>query len=101
MSDRLNDAITELASYRQQVGRGQHAAPDLFTALESVLDHAGDVWRDQALDALRLVAESMTEFSVADVTFPPTIDNRAVGAILVEGKRRGWMKPIGYMGGGA
>src|SRR4051812_42164882 len=99
-SDRVRDAVAELDAHRHRV-HDLAQTPDLFTALESVLDHAGDEWKDQALENIRRAAIAHRELTIDDIEFPPTIDNRARGSVMLLAARKKWIKNIGYVGGGA
>jgi hypothetical protein len=99
MSDRLTQAVAPFDHYRRQRDK---ATPDLFSALESVADHAGDEWRDKALDVVRYLALTRDAFTVEhpDPHPPPTIDKRVVGWVMRRGARLGWYYPVGYENGG-
>jgi hypothetical protein len=95
---RLLEAQAALASYRDT-----HAQPDLFSAIESVADHAGEPWKEQAIAVLEHVARERPELTVEDVAplVEVTVDMRALGAIKLTGKRRGWLEPLGYVNANA
>jgi hypothetical protein len=110
-SARLNEALAALdaARARQEVGREL----DLFgppadlapvaRAIESVTEHAGPEWRYEALAVVERAARAQSELTVEDIAphVPPTIDRRALGGVMVEAKRRGWLEPLGYVSSGA
>jgi hypothetical protein len=100
MSDKLRAAVAALELHRRQ--RAQEEPPDLFSQLESVADHAGDEWRDRALDLVHYLALTRDTFTVEDLDeqLPPTVDRRAVGWVLRRGARLGWMVHAGYENGG-
>ena len=77
MSRRLDDAIVALTEYRQR-----KAEPNLFDAIQSVTEHAGAVWRLEALAALQELARTRQEFTVED--FAPVV----LGDIRPESGRR-------------
>ena len=101
MSRRLQDAADELAAYRAQreIGVGY---PDLFSSIESVAAHEGNAWKDEALDLLHVIARTKRTFTVEDLDrhLPQTVDKRAVGWVLRQGARNGWMRADGYVNGG-
>jgi hypothetical protein len=100
MSGRLSEAAGALEDYRRSK---QVEQPDLFSAIESVAEHAGGEWRDHALEVVRNVACSRELFTVEDVAplVGATIDRRALGAVMLTAKRRGWIQPEGYVNAGA
>ncbi len=100
-SDRLRDAVAELDAFRGLRARGNEVESDLFTALDNVLEHAGDQWKDQALENIRNAALAHRELTIDDIEFPATIDNRARGSVMLIAARRKWIKNIGNVGGGA
>jgi hypothetical protein len=68
---------------------------------ESAASHAERVapgWREQALDAVRLHATRHERFLAEHVALPvpSTADRRAMGAIMPEAARRGWIKRDGF-----
>jgi hypothetical protein len=95
MTRRLADAVAALDAHRAE--RDQ-ADPDLFSAIESVADHAGDEWRDRALDLVHHLALTRDTFTVChlDPFLPATVDKRAVGWVLRRGARNGWYEAAGY-----
>jgi hypothetical protein len=96
---RLHDAAAALDDYRRE---RDAAEPDLFSALASVAEHEGHRWRDQALDLLHVIASTKATFTVEDLDdhLPPTLDRRAVGWVLRQGAKNGWMRADGYVNGG-
>jgi hypothetical protein len=99
VSRRLQDAADELAAYRAQ--RSQ-AEPDLFSVIESVTRAAGDVWRLEVLEAIVTVAKRKAVLTVEDITphAPPTIDLRAIGGVMLEAQRRGYITKGGWVTSG-
>src|SRR5262245_29553274 len=89
-SARLRDARAALDGFRQKRVVRQ---PDLFSAIESVADHAGAPWQEHALAVVERVARERAELTVEDISphVEPTIDMRALGAIMLTAKRRGWL----------
>jgi hypothetical protein len=102
MSGRLHDAADELARYRAKRQPPEREQPDLWSvvsaAVESVADHAGQVWRQEALEAVYETAKRLAYFTVMnlDGLIPATLDKRAVGWVLREGAKRGWYEADGY-----
>lgn len=54
-------------------------------------------WRETALSSLRLYAETHAEVVAEDIGLdvPADADRRAIGALLTEAKRRGWIRSDG------
>jgi len=98
-SDRLRQAVTELDAFRK---RAEPATPDLFSAIATVVGHAGEVWRAEALRAVQEIATRHAEFTVEDVSplVGATYDRRALAGILLEAQRAGWCRPISRVGSG-
>jgi hypothetical protein len=69
--------------------------------IASVADHAGLVWKEAALRELRALAETRQHFTVEHLSprVPATTDLRALGAILREGAKRGWIIAEGWTPG--
>jgi hypothetical protein len=103
MSDRLRQAVAALEHARAGVReQSSPQEPDLFSQLESVADHAGDEWRDRALDLVHWLALTRDTFTVEDLDeqLPATVDKRAVGWVLRRGARLGWYHAVGHANGG-
>lgn len=101
MTDRLRDAVASLGAYRTT--KNNPPQPDLFSAIQSLADHAGEVLRQELLQTLYEIAQRHATFDVThlDGLLPPMVDRRLVGWLLKEGQRRGWMTSTGYVSGGA
>jgi hypothetical protein len=71
----------------------------IMRAIASVADHAGEAWRAQALAIVERVARALPELTIEDVAphVELTVDRRALGAVMIEAKRRGWIVPEGYV----
>ncbi len=102
-SDRLRQAVTELDAYRETARESRDVSPDLFSQIAAVAEHAGTVWTMQTLEAIRQVALTHAELTVEDLDglIPPTYDLRAVGAVMLEASRRGYIRKLGWVGSGA
>ena len=100
MSGRLNDAVRELAPFREAKAAAQ---PDLFSVIEQVTANAGEVWRLDALNALQELARTRPTLTIEHLSplCGATHDRRALGGILTEGKRRGWIENGGLVYAGA
>jgi hypothetical protein len=100
MTRRLHDAVAELDAYRS---RQAEAQPDLFSVIQAVAEAAGDVWRAEALEAVVQTAKRKAVFTVADLDglLPPTIDGRAIGAVLLEAAKRGYIERGDWISGGS
>jgi hypothetical protein len=98
VSRRLNEAVAALEDYRRA-----KAEPNLFDAIERVAEHAGSIWRLEALNALEELARTRETLTVEYLSplCSTTYDRRALGGILREGKRRRWIEAAGYVNAGA
>src|SRR5262245_17307355 len=97
MSRRLDDTVAAFADYR---AKKAEEPPDLFSVLDESLEHAGDAWTVAALTAIRNAAQRHAELTVEDIDFPPSHDMRVVGAAMLEAKRQGVLRPLGWVGSG-
>ena len=99
MSDRLNEAQAELDKMR--AARDDDLTlfgDDVEAAVDSVLDHAGEQWKAKALEAVRRAALCNTTVLVTDVWMrldEATYDARAIGGVMREAARRGWLTNTG------
>jgi hypothetical protein len=88
MSDRLRQAVAALEHARAGVReQSSPQEPDLFGQLESVADHAGDEWRDRALDLVHWLALTRDTFTVEDLDEqlrPRSTNGRSGGCCVVE-----------------
>jgi hypothetical protein len=100
MSDRPREARAELDKMRT----GRSADLTLFgddadATVESVLEHEGDVFKEQALAAVRSAAMTNRSITVVDVWArmddPACLDRRAMGGIMRIARDRGWISPTG------
>lgn len=69
--------------------------------IERSIDHAHEEWRNMALRCLHEVCINNEFFTVNDVrdivktSHLKTHDNRAMGGVMVTGKKEGWLVPTG------
>jgi hypothetical protein len=109
VSDRLAEAQEALAAHRAG-GKADAVdlALDLFSppadlqaqaAIERVADHAGPVWRDEVLDVIEHLARRQDVLIADDVWTELeqrgqglTYDRRALGAVLREACKRGFIE---------
>ena len=65
-------------------------------ALEQVEDHADPEWKDRALAAVRLTAQSKPEFISDDVweigQLDSTREARALGPVFIQAAKNGWIR---------
>jgi hypothetical protein len=115
MPNRPSARLTEALSALEVARATSDPAPklDLFGppadlepvmgAIESVAEHAGEEWKAQALAVVERVARALPELTVEDVAplVEATVDMRALGAIMLTAKRRGWIVAAGYVAAGA
>lgn len=96
-STRLLEAQAALNAHRALEG-----PPDLFSVIESVGANAGEDWNAHALAVVENVARSRPELTVEDVAphVQETVDRRALGAVMLTAKRKGWLEPLGYVNAG-
>ena len=100
-SDRVRDTRAVFDRMRAERDQDQRSlfGDDTDAAVESVADHAGPVWKERALEAVRQAALCNTTVTVTDVWSRcqecDTPDRRAIGWALREGHRRGWLTPTG------
>lgn len=70
-------------------------------AVAQGFENAHDAWRAMALECLQQICLTKAEFTVNDVrdlvqlSDLKTHDNRAMGGVMVTGKRNGWLMPTG------
>jgi hypothetical protein len=106
MSDRLREAQSELRAMRDEINDRDPTLFDQFdddmdAAIESVTDHAGPVFRELALDAVRRAARCNHTLTVTDAvmrcTDPDceTLDARAWGGIMRRARDLGWIVSTG------
>jgi hypothetical protein len=101
VTQRLTDTKRWMKDYRESKARAAQSEPSgLFddhswTQPES----ATQTWRHDALAVIRRVAESRESFTVEDVRFPATVDNRSRGAALLDAARRDWIVQDGWRTG--
>lgn len=100
MNGRLRDAVAALDDYRADKAQQQ---PDLFTILEQVVETAGEVYRQETLQAIYELAQRRPTFTVEHVQplAAPCHDRRAIGGLLVEANKRGWINKGGWVSSGA
>ena len=98
MSRRLDDARAVFDAYRAQKAE---QPPSLFDQILAVAENAGEVWRAEALRALEHLALTRATLTVEDLSplVGPTYDRRALGSVLLEGARRGWIQRGGWVTG--
>lgn len=100
-----DDRARNMRHARERAGRG----PDLFTAPRPAAQDpwpslsTSALWREAALEEVRRVAGRTDTFTVADLDVPDHAqDARAVGNVLLEAARRGWIEATDrYASGGA
>lgn len=69
--------------------------------IEQSFDNAHNEWRSMALECLRVICTTRETFTVNDVRdlvkLSPlkTHDNRAMGGVMVTGRKNGWLLPTG------
>jgi hypothetical protein len=98
MSQRLQETKRWIAELRER--ERIETVPNLLdTQSWERPQSATDSWRERSLVAIRRVAESRETFTVEDVPFPATADNRARGAALKAASRYGWIRPNGWTNG--
>jgi len=99
MTDRLREAVASLAAHRRAKAEAQ---PDLFSAIASVVEHAGNAWRVATLDAIVTVAQRKPVLTVEDLDglVPPTVDLRALGGMMLEAQRHGYIRKAGWVTSG-
>jgi hypothetical protein len=99
MSRRLQAAADELAAFR---AKRDQTEPDLFSTIEAVVEAAGDVWRLEVLEAIVTIAKRKSVLTVEDITplAPPTLDMRAIGGVLLDAQRRGYITKGGWVTSG-
>ncbi len=103
MSDRLVEALDALNRAREQRLRVIEPPADLFSNSEPDWTEPvsmSPAWRDAVLAEIERVARTHREFTVQDLNAPACYDARAVGAVMVAASRKGWMRRIGWVGGG-
>ncbi len=99
MNRRLHEAVAELDEYR---ARQAEAQPDLFSVIQAVTEAAGTVWTLEVLEAIVTTAKRKPVLTVEDVSplCPPTIDMRALGGVMLEAQRRGYITKGGWVTSG-
>jgi hypothetical protein len=99
VSDRLRETRQYLADQRER--RRVETVPNLLDrdTWQSPAS-ATTEWRAAMLEQIRHVAQGRPSFTVEDLRIPPTVDKRAVGAVLLTASRRGWIVSDGYVTGG-
>jgi hypothetical protein len=99
MSQKLQDARRYMANMREERWRAQE--PNLFDRDSwQQPQSATSEWHHAMLAIIRRTAEQRSSFTVGDLQIPATPDKRAVGAVLLEAARRGWIDPGGWVSGG-
>jgi hypothetical protein len=99
MSDRLLETRRWIADYRERQRVETIPSllePETWTQPKS----ATASWHTAMLAEIRHTAEHRSSFTVGDLRIPATPDKRAVGAVLLEAARRGWIDPGGWVSGG-
>lgn len=93
MTRRLQEAADELAAFRERKGDTTDA-PSLFDTIAAVIESAGEVWKLEVLEAIVAVAKRKPTLTVEDLDglVPPTIDLRALGGVMLEAQRRGYIR---------
>lgn len=102
-SQRVREAKQVFADYRHARWLEHHRdrQPDLFSAPTWADPQSpGERWLADALEIVRTAAESRESFTVEDLTFSSTPDARAVGAVMRQAARRGWITNAGYVTSG-
>lgn len=99
MTRRLDDAVTALSAYRESKAPQQD---DLFSTIQAVTRAAGTVWTLEVLEAIVETAKRKPVLTVEDVSplCPPTIDMRALGGVMLEAQRRGYITKGGWVTSG-
>ena len=95
MTDRLRDTVAALDDYRKAK---KAAPPDLFATIAAVTEAAGTVWKLEVIEAIVTVAKRRPTLTVEDLDglVPPTIDLRALGGVMLEAQRRGYIRKGGW-----
>lgn len=102
MSDRLRAAQEALEAAR----RGTQTSRDVPNLLEPESwqepKSPPKGWKADALEQLRELARERQSFTVEDLRprVGPTVDYRALGAVLTAGARKGWIRAAGWVPGG-
>lgn len=104
-SPRVTEAANAFEQWRQAQRREQEVRPNLFAvpltedeAIESVGAHAGDEWRDHALEAVRCAATAFQYLTVDHVHLylsEAPYDMRSLGSVMREAAKRGWITSTG------
>jgi hypothetical protein len=71
-------------------------------ALDRVERNAPDYWKSRAWAAIKQIAKTMELFTVDDVKklladVPPPHEPKAMGAIMTEARKLGWMVKVGVV----
>lgn len=101
MSDRLREA-REACDQARRERESYGDVPDLFSAWEQPAAPP-DGWIDAALEVVRRAARASPTLTIEDVRpdVPPTVDYRALGALMTRAARCGWIKADGWVSGNA
>lgn len=103
MSDRLREAREACEQARAMSKTlDTHAEPDLFAAWEQPTSPP-DGWIDAALEVVKRAARARPTLTIEDIRpdVPPTVDYRALGALMTRAARAGWIVADGWVSGNA
>lgn len=66
-------------------------------AQKRAMENADPMWKADAMDCIKSVAQRMNRFTADDIwelgNLPRTIENRRLGPLLNQAKKRGWCVP--------